>query len=158
MEICIRNIVLDYGLRLKNIGISQFLRLLKWVRKTSISVKPKVRRSWKNEKNETHQNLAFDDRPDYNPQKRKERDGDKETYPPLSCSDGEFHAILDAMFTDEVIKPPRPYKLHFRVDRKDQRYYCYHQYVRYLLSTCQILRRILHAKIHEWPLELPYKK
>ena len=85
-----------------------------------MSVKRIIGRSWETEKKETHQSLAIDDKPDYNPGKRKEGNGDRETYLPLSCnSNKEFHVILNTMFVDGVIKQPRPSKLPSREDRKD---------------------------------------
>ncbi|CAL2270685.1 unnamed protein product [Prunus armeniaca] len=136
VEICISNIVADYRVYLENIGISQFSRLLEAVRKTTMSVKPKRQKTWRNEKKETHQTLAIDDKPsnDYNSRKPK----DRETYPPLPCKDEEFHAILDTMIDDGPIKPIRPYKIHTREEKNDP--------------------RILHAKIHEGVLELPSRK
>ncbi|KAI5351067.1 hypothetical protein L3X38_003958 [Prunus dulcis] len=47
VEICISNIVADYKVYLKNIGISQFSRLVEVVRKTSMSVKPTGQRTWR---------------------------------------------------------------------------------------------------------------
>ncbi|CAL9011987.1 unnamed protein product [Prunus brigantina] len=63
VEIFISNIVADYRVYLENIGISQFSRLLKAVRKTSMSVKPTEQRTWRSEKKEAHQTLAIDDKP-----------------------------------------------------------------------------------------------
>ncbi|CAL8121217.1 unnamed protein product [Prunus armeniaca] len=156
VEICISNIVADYRVYLENIGISQFSRLLEAVRKTSMSVKPPGQRTWRNEKKEAHQALAIDDKPsnDYNSRKRK----DRETYPPLPCKDEEFHAILDTMIADGVIKPVRPYKVPTREEKNDPRYCRYHQFVGHPTTACQSLRRILHAKIHEGVLELPFRK
>ncbi|CAL9001559.1 unnamed protein product [Prunus brigantina] len=91
-----------------------------------MSVKPTGQRTWRNEKKETHQTLAIDDKPsnDYNSRKRK----DKETYPPLPCKDEEFHAILDTMIADGAIKPVRPYKIPTREEKNDPRYCRYHQF------------------------------
>ncbi|CAL2271168.1 unnamed protein product [Prunus armeniaca] len=156
VEICISNIVADYRVYLENIGISQFSRLLEAVRKTSMSIKPPRQRTWRNEKKEAHQTLAIDDKPsnDYNSRKRK----DRETYPPLPCKDEEFHAILDTMIADGVIKPVRPYKILTQEEKNDPRYCRYHQFVVHPTTACQSLRRILHAKIHEGVLELPSRK
>ncbi|CAL9011867.1 unnamed protein product, partial [Prunus brigantina] len=70
-------------------------------------------RTWRNEKKEAHQTLAIDDKPsnDYNSRKRK----DRETYPPLPCKDEEFHAILDTMIADGVIKPSLKKILHAKI-------------------------------------------
>ncbi|XP_021804720.1 uncharacterized protein LOC110749029 [Prunus avium] len=156
VEICINNIVTDYRVYLENIGINQFSRLLEAVRKTSMSVKPAGQRSWRSEKKEAHQTLAVDDKSsdDYNSRKRK----DRETYPPLPCKDEEFHAILDTMIADSAIKPLRPYKIPPREEKNVPRYCRYHQFVGHPSTTCQSLRRILHAKIHEGVLELPSRK
>ncbi|CAL8095480.1 unnamed protein product [Prunus armeniaca] len=121
-----------------------------------MSVRPPGQRTWRNEKKEAHQTLAIDDKPssDYNSRKRK----DRETYPPLPCKDEEFHAILDTMIADGVIKPVRPYKVPTREEKNDPRYCRYHQFVGHPTTACQSLRRILHAKIHEGVLELPSRK
>lgn len=113
VEICIGNIVPDYRVYLDNVGISQFSRLLEVVRKTSMLVKLAIQRSWRNEKKEAYQALVVEDRSNYNPWKRKERDGDKKTYLLLACNDEEFHAIFGTMFADAVIKPPRPCRTSF---------------------------------------------
>lgn len=126
VEICIGNIVPDYRVYLDNIGISQFSRLLEAVRKTNMSVKPAIQRSWRNEEKETYQALAVEDRFDYNFWKRKEKDGDRKTYLSLACNDEEFHVILDTIFADTVVKPPRPCRVPFRDDKKDSKYCCYH--------------------------------
>ncbi|CAL2240080.1 unnamed protein product [Prunus armeniaca] len=134
VKICINNIIADYRVYLENIGISQFSWLLEAVRKTSIQ----------------------NDKPsnDYSARKRK----DRETYPPLPCKDEEFHAILDTMIADGVIKPRRPYKVPTREEKSDPRYCRYHQFVGHPTTACQSLRRILHGKIHEGVLELPSRK
>ncbi|CAL9008804.1 unnamed protein product, partial [Prunus brigantina] len=121
-----RNESLPLNSTTPNIGISQFSRLLEAVRRTSMSVKPAGQRTWRNEKKEAHQTLAIDDKPsnDYNSRKRK----DRETYPPLPCKDEEFHAILDTMIADGVIKPVRPYKVPTREEKNDPRYCRYHQF------------------------------
>ncbi|TQE12222.1 hypothetical protein C1H46_002147 [Malus baccata] len=100
----------------------------------------------------------MDDMSDYNQQKSKENSENKETYPPLSCNDEEFQAILDTMFTNRVIKPPRHSRVPSREDRKDPIYFPYHQHVGHPSITCQTLRRILHAKICDRTLEMPCKK
>lgn len=123
-----------------------------------MSVKSSMGRSWKGEKNKAHQALVVENRFDYNQQKSKENSENRETYPPLSCSDEEFHAILDTMFIDRVIKPPRPSKVPSREDRKDPRYFPYHQHVEHPSIACQTLRNILYAKICERTLEFPCKK
>ncbi|KAK9943693.1 hypothetical protein M0R45_009294 [Rubus argutus] len=76
----------------------------------------------------------------------------------VPCSDEEFHAILDAMFADGAIKPPRPYKNPSREDKTDPRYCRYHQIVGHPTTACQTLRKILHGKIQDGTLELPSKK
>ncbi|KAB2625712.1 hypothetical protein D8674_017372 [Pyrus ussuriensis x Pyrus communis] len=131
MEICISNIVADYMVYLENIRINQFLRLLEAIKKTSLSIKPSTGRSWKFDKNEAYHTLAVDDRSDYNPQKKKERKSDRETYLPLVCSDEEFQVILDTMLRDKYVEHPS--------------------------IVCQTLRKNVHAKIHEGTLELPCK-
>lgn len=155
VEICINNIVPNYMIYLENICSAQFSRLLEAVGKTSISVKRSTWRNWKTNKKEAHHALAMDDRSDHNPQKRKERDGDRKTYIPLACSDTELQATLDTIFAGEAIKPPRPCKVFSRGDKKDPRYCHYHQCVEHLSITCQTLRKILHVKIHERTLERP---
>ncbi|TQD96173.1 hypothetical protein C1H46_018202 [Malus baccata] len=92
---------------LENIGINQFSRLLEAKRKISMSVKLSTKRSRKSDTKETHQALAGDDKFDYNLQIRKETDEDKETYPPLACSEEEFQTILDTKLEDGAIKPTR---------------------------------------------------
>lgn len=119
------------------------------VRKMSMSVKPTGKRTWMSEKKETHQTLVIDDKSssDYNSHKQK----DRETYPSL-------HAILDIMFVDSAIKPPRPYTVLTREEMSDPKYCRYHQLVGYPTIVCQTLRKILHAKILEGTLELPSRK
>lgn len=129
MEICTSNIVADYRVYLENINIAQFSRLLVAVRKISISIKPSIGRSWKIDKKETHHALAIYDRSDCNQQKIKEKDGDRETYPPLACNNEEFLAILNTMLANKVMKSPIPFKVSSKEDRKDPRYCRYHQYV-----------------------------
>ncbi|KAB2625597.1 hypothetical protein D8674_017257 [Pyrus ussuriensis x Pyrus communis] len=141
MEICISNIVADYKVYLEYIGINQFSRLLEAMRKTSLSIKPSTGRSWKFDKNEAYHTLV----------------SDRETYLPLTCSDKEFQVILDTMLEDGAMKLPRPYKTPSKEDRKDLRYYSYHQYVGHPSIVCQTLRKNLHAKIHKGTLELPCK-
>ncbi|KAM1473909.1 hypothetical protein ACFX2I_029995 [Malus domestica] len=106
------------------------------MRKTSLSVKHSTGKSLKIDKKEAHNALAVDGRSDYNPQKMKEKYRDRETYPSLLCNKKEFQAILDTMLIDRGIKLPRPYKTPSRKDRRDPRYYCYHQY---LGHPCTIL-------------------
>ena len=130
MEICINNIVPNYRAYLENIGISQFLRLLEAVKKSRMSVKPTAEKSLKNEKNETHQSLAIDDKPDYNSRKRKERGEERKTYPPLSWN-------LPIIIVQG---------------------YSYHQYMEHHFVACQTLRRMLHAKVNGGTLKLPPKK
>ena len=155
MEICISNIVADYRVYLENISISQFLRPIEVVMKTSF--KPSTGRPWKTNKKEAHHALAVDDRPDYNPRKMMEKKSDKVTYPLLACNSEEFQAILDTMLADGAIKLHRPYKTSSREDMKDPRYYCYHKYMGHPSIVCQTLRKIIHAKIREGTLELPCK-
>nr|XP_028960134.1 uncharacterized protein LOC114825565 [Malus domestica] len=157
VEICINNIVVDYRVYLKNISISQFLRLLEAVKNTSLSIKPSTGKSWKTYKKEAHHTLSMNDRFDYNPRKMKEIKSDRETYPPLACNNEEFQAILDTMLADGTIKVPRSYKSPSKEDRKDPKYCRYHQYVGHPYIVCQTLRRILHAKICEGTLELSCK-
>lgn len=95
-----------------------------------MSVKPTAEKSWKNEKNETYQSLAIDDKHDYNSRKRKERDEERETYPPLSWN-------LPTIIVQG---------------------YSYHQYMGHHSIACQTLRMIIHAKVNEGTLELPSKK
>ncbi|CAL9000666.1 unnamed protein product [Prunus brigantina] len=141
---------------ISNIGISQFSRLLEAVRKTSISVKLTRQEAWRSEETEAHQTLDEDAKSssDCNSCKRKGR----ETYPPLPCKDGEFHAILDTMFVHGAIKPLGPYKVPTRDEKCDPRYCRYHQFVGHPTTACQTLRKILHAEIHDETLELPSRK
>ncbi|KAK9921974.1 hypothetical protein M0R45_030464 [Rubus argutus] len=75
-----------------------------------------------------------------------------------SWSNEEFHAILDTMFADGVIKLPRLQRLPSKEEKNDPRYCRYHQFVGHPSPACQFLRRILHEKINNGTLELPSKK
>ncbi|KAK9911759.1 hypothetical protein M0R45_035650 [Rubus argutus] len=154
VEICIGNMLPEYRVYLENANIDTFSRLMDAVKKTSMSVKViNGHRTWKTEKRDGPQTLTVEDRPSSS-NKRK----DRETYPAVPCSDEEFHAILDAMFADSVIKPPRPYKNPSRKDKADPRYCRYHQILGHPTTACQTLRKILHGKIRDGTLELPSKK
>lgn len=118
MKICISNIVPTSKVYLKNIGISQFLRILSsrkdhYVGQTNYR---KVLGDWKegNSSIVIHWWQAW-------LQSRKEKGNERrrETHLPLSCSSKELHVILNTMFVYGVIKQPRPSKPHSREDRKD---------------------------------------
>ncbi|CAL2256540.1 unnamed protein product [Prunus armeniaca] len=121
-----------------------------------MSVKLTGQEAWKSEEEEAHQTLDEDDKSssDYNLSKRK----DKETYPPLPYEDEVFHAILDTMFANGAIKPSKPYKVRTKEEKGDPRYCRYHQFVGHPTNSCQTLRKILHAEIHDGTLELPSRK
>ncbi|CAL2265143.1 unnamed protein product [Prunus armeniaca] len=97
----------------------------------SMSIKLIGQEAWKSEEEYAHQTLDEDVKSssDYNSRKRK----DMEMYPPLPCKDEEFHAILDTMFTDDAIKPSKPYKVLTIKEKCDPKYCRYHQFVQPLL-------------------------
>ncbi|KAK9951371.1 hypothetical protein M0R45_006818 [Rubus argutus] len=137
----------EYKVYLENVGIGQFSGLMDATKKTSMSVK--VQRSWRSDK-DPPQTLAIEERPSY---KKK-----RETFPTISCSNEEFHAILDTMFVDGVIKLPRPQKPPSKEEKNGPRYCRYHQFIGHPSPACQFLRRILHEKINDGTLKLPSKK
>ncbi|KAK9951332.1 hypothetical protein M0R45_006784 [Rubus argutus] len=137
-----------YRVYLENVGIGQFSKLMDAAKKTSMSVK--AQRSWRSDKKDPPQTLAIEEGPSY---KKK-----KETFPAIPCSNEEFHAILDTMFADGVIKLPRPQRPPSKEEKNDPRYCRYHQFVGHPSPACQFLRRILHEKINNGTLELPSKK
>ncbi|KAK9901408.1 hypothetical protein M0R45_002149 [Rubus argutus] len=148
VEICISNILPEYRVYLENVGMGQFSGLMDAAKKTSVSVK--AQRSWRSDKKDSPQTLAIEERPSY---KKK-----RETFPAIPCSNEEFHAILDTMFADGVIKLPRPQRPPSKEEKNDPRYCRYHQFVGHPSPACQFLRRILHEKINDGTLELPSKK
>lgn len=129
---------------MENVNINQFTGLMDAAKKTSMSVK--AQKSWRSEKKDTHQTLAIEDKSSY---KRK-----WETFQAVPCGNEEFHAILDSLFADGVIKLPRPQKPPTKEENSDTRYCRYHQYVGHPSQACQVLRRILHEKIRDGTLEL----
>ncbi|CAL2231686.1 unnamed protein product [Prunus armeniaca] len=62
------------------------------------------------------------------------------------------------MFVHGAIKPPKPYKVPTIEEKGAPRYCRYHQFVGHPIIACQTLRKILHAKIHDGTLELPFKR
>ncbi|KAK9932278.1 hypothetical protein M0R45_019524 [Rubus argutus] len=148
VEICISNMLPEYRVYLENVGIGQFSGLMDATKKTSMSVK--AQRSWRSDKKDSPQTLAIEEGSSY---KKK-----RETFPAIPCSNEEFHAILDTMFADGVIKLPRPQRPPSKEEKNDPRYCRYHQFVGHPSPACQFLRRILHEKINNGTLELPSKK
>ncbi|KAK9951342.1 hypothetical protein M0R45_006790 [Rubus argutus] len=138
----------EYRVYLENVDIGQFSRLMDAAKKTSMSVK--AQRNWRSDKKDPPQTLAIEEGPSY---KKK-----RETFPAIPCSNEEFHAILDTMFADGVIKLPRPQRPPSKEEKNDPRYCRYHQFVGHPSPACQFLRRILHEKINNGTLELPSKK
>ncbi|KAB2614617.1 hypothetical protein D8674_021205 [Pyrus ussuriensis x Pyrus communis] len=104
VEICISNITADYMVYLENISISQFSRLLEVVKNTNLT-----------NKKESHHALVVDDRSGYNPQKMKEKNSDRETYPILVCSDEEC----------QVLSLPLVLTLYNLPDMEANAYECY---------------------------------
>ncbi|XP_062021382.1 uncharacterized protein LOC133737940 [Rosa rugosa] len=147
VEICVSNMLPEYRVYLENVGIAQFSGLMDAAKKTSLSVK--AQKNWRSDKKDAHQTLTIEDKSSY---KRK-----RETYPAIPCGNEEFHAILDSMFADGVIKIPRPQKPPTTEEKSHPRYCRYHQFVGHPSPACQVLRRILHEKINDGTLELSTK-
>jgi hypothetical protein len=149
--VCIDNMLPEFRAHLENLDISRFGQLLQKARKTALSVKPHVEKP--KEKKTQPQVLTVSTV--NNKRKKPNEKSFEEPPPPVPCTLEEIMAILDKWVADGIIKLPEVSKKATEEDKKNPKFYYFHQYVHHSTADCWTLRRKFHEKIQDRTLELP---
>jgi hypothetical protein len=149
--VCIDNMLPEFRAHLENLNISRFGQLLQKARKTALSVKPHVEKP--KEKKTQPQVLTVSTV--NNKRKKPNEKSFEEPPPPVPCTLEEIMAILDKWVADGIIKLPEVSKKATEEDKKNPKFYYFHQYVHHSTADCWTLRRKFHEKIQDGTLELP---
>uniref|UniRef100_A0A2N9G772 Integrase catalytic domain-containing protein n=1 Tax=Fagus sylvatica TaxID=28930 RepID=A0A2N9G772_FAGSY len=151
MGVCIDNMLSEFRAHLENLDISRFAQLLQKARKTALSVKPHAEKP--KEKKSQPQVLTVSTV--NNKHKKSNERSFEEPPPPVPCTLEEIMAIFDKWVTDGIVKLPEISKKATEEDKKNPKFYYFHQYVHHSTADCWTLRRKFHEKIQDGTLELP---
>ncbi|GMN51371.1 hypothetical protein TIFTF001_020530 [Ficus carica] len=147
--------LVDYGV-LGEHRNQAILKVDRSARRTTLLVKiTSEARGWRGERKETLHSLEISVRPPRPPYHRRQ---EKETQPPIPCTDEEFHTILNQWIQDRVVCLFPPRRQPIGEDKKHPKYCHLHQFIHHPTTECQVLHKIFLAKINNGTLELPTKK
>jgi hypothetical protein len=149
--VCIDNMLPEFRAHLENLDISRFAQLLQKARKTALSVKPHTEKP----KEKKSQSQVLTVSTVNNKRKKSSERSFEEPPPPVPCTLEEIMAILDKWVVDGIVKLPEISKKATEEDKKNPKFYYFHQYVHHSTADCWTLQRKFHEKIQDGTLELP---
>ena len=148
VEMCMTNMIREYGAVLENLEISQIAQLLQKARKTAQSIKSSA------DKRSASQAMTVST----GERRRKTKGREYDTPLPIPFTLKELDVLLEKWIVDWVFKPNQVSREPTEEEWRDPRFCCLHNYVQHPTAKCWALRKLVHRRIKEGILELPSKK
>ena len=126
VEMCMTNMIQEFRVVLENLEISQFAQLLQKSRKTAQSVRPS------SDKRNAPQDMAMST----GKRRRKTKEREYDTPPPIPCTPKELDVLLDKWIVDRIFKPNQVSKEPTEEERRDPHFCRLHNYVQHPTVEC----------------------